>query len=66
MAGSLGWARPKADLKTKTQVQVVYVGDPGLEKGARGGKEDSRGCVIQQATNVGTWGSVRGTWGENG
>lgn len=37
--GSLGWAPPAADLKTKTQVQAVYFGgDPGMEKGVGEGK----------------------------
>lgn len=39
ISGSLGWAPPAADLKTKTQVQAVdFRGDPGVKKGVKEGK----------------------------
>ena len=49
ISGSLDWALLEADLKTKRQVQVVYLdGDPGVEKGVGEGSEPIWGVSLSR------------------
>lgn len=65
IAGSSDWTPSEADPETAIQVKVVYLGDPGVEKGVREGREDKCGVSSSRLPTWATGAQSGETPGEN-